>query len=192
MAASTYDVGQVAKAVHLVRHPLDNIVARFHLIHNRHKRKNNTNWTTRHPYNQTGFAMFCKSLDARSQLRTQRWIDAKLASLLDKVPCHEDFFRYVQWHNLAFSMTRDMAIPTHVIHYQDYRDDLEQTLIGLLSFLELPRTGQTEEFHHGKEYLDHYTREERKAVRAFIEEYATAITWKHVKDYDFGVDLVEH
>mmetsp|Transcript_16638 Transcript_16638/g.38220 ORF Transcript_16638/g.38220 Transcript_16638/m.38220 type:complete len:173 (+) Transcript_16638:559-1077(+) len=170
----------------MVRHPLDNIVARFHLVYNRHKRNNHTSWIERHPYNRTGFERYCKREDEESELSKNRWVDARLVELLDGVPCHEDFFRYVQWHNLAFAVTRDMNIPTHVIHYRDYRDNLEETLSQLLDFLELSRTGSTEPFLHGKEYLDHYSFGQRRAVRAFIQEYATAPTWEHVKDYDFG------
>jgi hypothetical protein len=180
-----YDASLVKKAVHVIRNPLDNAVARFHLEYKRHERIEDEEWTKTHPYNQTGFLRWCEDFDGKPELKRSRWIDPKVSSLMEGVPCHQEFFRYVQWHNLAFTITRDMGIPTLMIHYQDYRDNMEQTTTRLLSFLELPRNGEGETFHHGKEYRDYYTPEQRQAIKAFIKEYATEETWKSVKDYDY-------
>lgn len=78
-----------------------------------------------------------------------------------------------------------MGIPTLIIHYQDYRDDWENTLTRLLNFLELPRNGAGEPFDHGKEYRNYYSADQRSAIKAFIQEYATTETWENVKDYEY-------
>jgi hypothetical protein len=48
------------------------------------------------------------------------------------------FYRYVQWHNLAFSMSREMNLPTMMLHYDEYTTDYEGTRDRVLDFLELP------------------------------------------------------
>lgn len=179
----TYDSMLVKKAVHVIRNPLDNIVARFHLEWERYRIEGNNGWAEDYPYNGTGFRKWCRQKDSINEVTQSRWVDPKLASLMTAIPCQEEFLRYIQWHNLAFSVTRDMGIPTHIIHYQDYRDDWENTVTKLLNFLELPRTGVGESFDHGKEYRSYYTHDQRAAIKAFIQEYATTETWENVKDY---------
>jgi hypothetical protein len=182
----TYDQSVVAKAVHVFRNPLDNVVARFHLDYNTAKSsKKASDWTEKHPNNRTGFATWCKEMDESSLLPTMRWIDEGLMNLLRKVPCHQEFFRYVQWHNLAFDVTRGRGIPVHIIHYQNYSENFEGTLTDLLEFLELPRTGRVEPFHAGKEYSSYYTKKQRGAIKRVIQEFASVDTWDNVKDFEF-------
>lgn len=181
----TYDQSLVEKAVHMFRNPLDNVVARFHLEYNTAKVKKGAIWTETHPNNQEGFVIWCKEMDKSSQLSKMRWIDPQLMSLLRNVPCHEEFFRYVQWHNLAFDVTRGRGIPVHVIQYQQYSENFEDTLTDLLEFLELPRTGKVEPFHAGKEYSSYYTTEQRVAIKRVIQEFASVDTWENVKDFAY-------
>jgi hypothetical protein len=181
----TYDAGLVRKAVHIIRNPLDNIVARFHLDWKKYRDKGKQEWTAAFPYNATGFQRWCQQMDRNNKVSQSRWVDDKLALLMKAIPCQEEFLRYVQWHNLAFSVTRDMGIPTHMIHYHDYRDDWEGTVTKLLHFLELTRTEVGEPFVPGKEYQKYYTAEDRLAIKAFIQEYASAETWENVKDFNY-------
>jgi hypothetical protein len=180
----TYDQSLVGKAVHIFRHPLDNIVARFHLEYNTLRKKANE-WEATHPNNSTGFMAWCRDMDSKSQLHRVRWIDSKLMILLSQIPCHEEFYRYVQWHNLAFDVTRGNGIPVHVIHYRNYSDSFEETLRQLLDFLDLPRNGDVEPFQTGKVYADYYTKEQRRNIRQLIQEFASEDTWQNVKDYEF-------
>ena len=122
--------------------------------------------------------MFC--------LSQYRWVDQTLADTFVSVPCHQEFFRYVQWHNLAFTVSRDMGLPTLIIYYHDYNEDLETATKRLLAFLDLPRVSEGIEFSHGKEYRDYYSAEQRAAVLAMIKEQSTAETWHYLKDYDFS------
>jgi hypothetical protein len=164
---------------------LDNIVARFHLDWKKYRDKGKQEWTAAFPYNATGFQRWCQQMDRNNKVSQSRWVDDKLALLMKAIPCQEEFLRYVQWHNLAFSVTRDMGIPTHMIHYHDYRDDWEGTVTKLLHFLELTRTEVGEPFVPGKEYQKYYTAEDRLAIKAFIQEYASAETWENVKDFNY-------
>lgn len=95
----TYNISP-SKAIHLIRHPLDNVVARFHLDHGRQTRGEMTNpnatWSEIFPRNRTGFAQWCEFIDEKNHdLMTSRWVDPKLRHLLHSVPCFGEFFRYV-------------------------------------------------------------------------------------------------
>mmetsp|Transcript_40236 Transcript_40236/g.56658 ORF Transcript_40236/g.56658 Transcript_40236/m.56658 type:complete len:411 (+) Transcript_40236:509-1741(+) len=175
----TYDKVNVQKAVHVVRHPLDNIVARFHLEFNR----GSEHWQAAHPYNRTGFRKWCHSNDKQSRLLQQRYIDKDLSILLRDIPCHEELFRYIQWHNLAFLTTQELNIPVHMIRYQDYSTRHEEMMLGLLEFLELPNTGKVEPFQKGKEYRGYFTKAERAIILRFAQEYASPQTWEYIKEY---------
>lgn len=180
----TYDQALVTKAVHLFRHPLDNVVARYHLEYNT-LRKKEAGWEKSHPNNRTGFVAWCKEMDNTSQLPKMRWIDPQLMNLLMKIPCHQEFYRYIQWHNLAFDVTRGKGVSVHVVHYHNYSENFDETLKRLLSFLELSRNGKVEQFHAGKVYADYYTQAERQNIRVVIRELASVDTWENLKDYQF-------
>lgn len=189
----TYHQHLVHKAIHLIRHPLDNIVARFHLIYKRAHGDKNTYFTTRYPNNSTGFKKWCLDEDSRSKLIRDkeykwmdRWVDDALKERLKSVPCHQEFFRYIQWHNLAFTVCRDLNLFSLVIHYRDYSRDLETTTNRILQFLELPRVASGEPFSDGKEYREYYSLEQRSAVWRLLEEMASAETLNSLKDYDFS------
>lgn len=58
-----YSPTKVKRAIHLVRHPFNNIVARFHLEFNNHKSVDD--FTTQFPSNRSGFRAWCQDLDQR-------------------------------------------------------------------------------------------------------------------------------
>jgi hypothetical protein len=183
---ATYET-PVAKAIHMVRSPLDNVVARFHLARNTMRFRKNAprNWQERHPNNRTGFQLWCREMDAKSQLTTMRWIDDKLKTLLLKVPCHAEFFRYTQWHNLAFQVTHDKKIPTLVLHYREYEENFDVTVNKLLDFLEANHVGQIEPFQKGKVYYSFYSKEQRRNVKRLLRELSSGDTWEALRGYYF-------
>jgi Tfp pilus assembly protein FimT len=83
-----YSSTHVKRAVHLIRHPMDNVVARFHLS-NRHDRSG------RFVNNASGFQEWCRILDTSYTWMEQhtRWIDPRLRHLWRAIPCHAEFFR---------------------------------------------------------------------------------------------------
>ena len=182
----TYNSSFVKKAIHVVRHPLDNVVARFHLYQKREKALKNKAFTTKYPYNSMGFSRWCADQDKKHDLRNFRWIDNALADKLDAVPCRQEFFMYLQWHNLAFDTTRSLGLPTLMHYYDDYTEDQEKATERLLTFLELPRVSGGEPFSPGKIYRDYYTPEQKAAILDLIKEQASAETWNWLKDYDFS------
>lgn len=186
-----YNRALVAKAIHMVRHPLDNIVARFHLVHNIEK---DTAFLQRYPKNRTGFRRWCREqVDQRDALRyNHNYVDHRLRDMLRTIPCSTDFFQYVQWHNLAFTTTHDHRWPVLVVHYEDYATDLDRTRSQILNFLELESVGAEHlVFRDGKVYRDYYTMLERTNIQAFVQEFSTADTWKHMQRYDFELEHSE-
>jgi hypothetical protein len=240
----TYDIkNNVKKAIHLIRNPLDNIVARFHLDWNRRRRliiqKTNSNST--HdlsnndatstsmmilPNNGTGFQKWCahydndndndnnnnnnnntatnnkKASSSWDKDKTNRWVDRELQDAMNGVPCRGEFYRYIQWHNYAFEMVRDMGIPNLTVYYEDYnRDRLSRTQESILQFLELEpiisnsgnnggrrdndkdNDGTEFIFVAGKEYDDFYSDTQKEAVWRFIREFASRETWQGLQHY---------
>lgn len=116
-----YRPSLVKKAIHIFRHPLDNIVARFHLEFNEAKVAGNNEYTRLFPKNAEGFQRWCRKSDEKT-VRSRRvaslgdcewkshsvfnllpkylfetkYIDPDVTSLLNFVPCFNEFFKFVQ------------------------------------------------------------------------------------------------
>lgn len=163
-------------------------MARFHLEFNEQKAANNTYFLEWYPKNAEGFRGWCRHSDHNKDLLETRYIDEDLHIHLKKIPCLNEFFKYVQWHNMAFYTSHDLQIETMIMHYHEYSEDFEKARDKVLGFLELPLVGTGIEFHDGKVYRHYYTREQKIAIRAFIQEFATPDTWQQLKDYDFEID----
>ena len=107
--------------------------------------------------------------------------------LIEDIPCHFDLFRYIQWHDLAFIVTDDyLAIPTHVVYYEDYSTNFNGTLQALLDFLDLPNTGAYAEFVQGKSYRDYFTHDQIARLRTATMMMASPSTWHAVERYFEG------
>mmetsp|Transcript_38692 Transcript_38692/g.116226 ORF Transcript_38692/g.116226 Transcript_38692/m.116226 type:complete len:390 (-) Transcript_38692:211-1380(-) len=180
-----YDKDLVKRAVHVIRDPFDNVVARFHLDWG--KNKKDDKFVKKYPNDPDGFRKWCTDIDEEYLPKEQksRFIDKDLIPLFEKVPCHGDFFRWVQWHNLAVATTAKMNLPTFLLHYENYKNDFEGTKTGLMSFLQLDIVGEVPEFVPGKTYRDFYTEEERKAALKIIEKVATAEAWELLERYNY-------
>ena len=178
-----YSSTRVKRAIHLVRHPFNNIVARFHLEFNNHKSVGD--FTTQFPSNRSGFRAWCQDLDQRYHRKESKTdlISFEIKSYFDGVPCHSEFFRYAQWHNLALQVTETLNIPTHFLYYEDYQEDFESTLDGILQFLELERVGKASPFISGKAYDEYYTKEEQLLAMDLVKAVSTPQTWALLQRY---------
>ena len=165
---------KIARAVHIIRDPLDNVVARFHLERKTLAEKNQAHY----PNTQKGFRAFCNDLGkiGKQQKQAEDVLD------LD-IPCQADFYRYVQWHNLAFTTTWDLGIPTLVVHYESYNSNLNETKDNLLEFLEQDEVNDPPAFVTGKTYRDYYTADEIDAVSKMFDRLALRETWRRTKHY---------
>jgi hypothetical protein len=180
----TYDHSLVRKAIHIFRHPLDNIVARFHLEYYVQKTGGASGHNNWFPKNATGFRNWCAAEDLNRDLLDSRFIDRRLRQSLTTIPCFNDFYRYVQWHNLAFEVTRMLRIPTLLLHYNQYASNFTETRDLILRFLEMPRSGEGIKFQLGKEYRSYYSMEDKAAIRRFLYEFSSPETWEQLQGYD--------
>jgi len=181
-----YNASLVQRAVHIIRDPFDNIVSRFHLEQHAHAKRGEEEWTSKYPGTPEGFKNWCKDLDERYRKDEEksRFVDKELLGQFGKVPCHAEFHRYAQWHNLAVAVTRRMRLPSHVLHYENYESDFTGTYNDLFFFLELPREGEVPEFVTGKSYAEYFTKEERSEGMALVRMVAEPETWELLDRYD--------
>lgn len=182
---TTYRTELVGKAIHIFRHPLDNIVARFHLEYNVQMAKGRKRFAKAYPKNEIGFKRWCAKDDSNRSLLSHRLVDDRLRAMMLQVPCFNEFFRYVQWHNLAFATTREMDVPTMLLHYQDFSTDFEGARDRVLDWLELPRVANGVKFQDGKVYRSYYSREEKRSIRDFLQAASSGETWSQLKEYDY-------
>lgn len=175
----------VDRTVHLMRNPFDNMVARFHFGAHKAAKQNKTELVKRYPFNVDGFRNFCKDHTYEFEEQREKRVDQQVLRMIQHVPCHLDLFRYIQWHNLAFLVSKELLqVPTHVLHYEDYNTDLNGTLESLLGFLDLPNVGSIPSFQVGKSYGDEYfTPQERLAVRNATKKLASPLTWENLQRY---------
>jgi Sulfotransferase domain len=183
---AVYDPSIVQRAVHLVRNPFDNIVARFHMKINNwrakeyHKESINSNL-----YNSTkeGFQAYCHFRDkpfaklkwnATNIFGEDTTIQKQLLGYLYHVPCYEQFLNYIRWHNFALEMLEKKKVPVLTLFYEDYASNFEGTVTQLLDFLSLePANGASPpEFVAGKQYLDFYEPDQVEAARNLMRRLA--------------------
>ena len=175
-----YKTDRVAKAIHLIRDPFDNIVSRFHLDHSIDGRK-----ASLYEKSRDGFRSYCKSIDTLYAVNEDRvhFLDEEILEVIRQVPCHEEFIRYVEWHNLAFSTADDLQLPTYVLHYEWYTTRYDTTVTELLSFLGFDqKLGEPVPFNPSVSY-DYFTDEEKLALQQAYEMMSSSQTWTHISQY---------
>ena len=180
----SYDKEILGRAVHVIRDPFDNIVSRFHLTHKHFEKTGQTDNLELYPRSRDGFRSFCNDMDQRfhqEELATEAYRD--VLNVMTSVPCHADLFRYIQWHNLAFATTTELAIPTMIIHYENYTNNFDETKDNLLEFLGQEATHEPPMFETGKTYREYFTEEEIEAVTTMFSKLASDKTWRSVKHY---------
>jgi hypothetical protein len=181
----TYDRELVQRAVHLIRSPFDNVVSRFHLERHTFVHHNETKKLQMYPASRQGFRKFCLRLNQvyEREEESSRLIDSNVFQLMKNVPCRDDFFRFVQWHNLAFVTTSSLKIPTLVLHYESYDTNYNSTAMELFEFLQLEPRGELIDFIKGKEYVEYFSLEERERVKKAMKMLALSSTWEQISHY---------
>ncbi len=180
-----YDKNMVHKAVHLIRDPFDNVVSRFHHEIGKWKRLNRTKFVTKFPRSKEGFRSFCTKIRNHfsAEERSSKYFYAFFKEFKHHVPCYFDFFRYIQWHNLAFATTWDLGIPTLTLHYENYTTNFMETKNQLLRFLDQEDNNPPPDFFPGKTYRDYFTGDEILAVSKMFSKLALEITRSHTMHY---------
>lgn len=167
------------RAVHLIRNPFDNLVGRMHLF-DKHRVRD----PDRPQFNTTeeGLAEWCQYLDHKYHP-----LDIRSGQIKPyiHVPCHAEWFRYVQWHNRAWQVTQNLSLPVHYLYYDDYAGpNYTKALTDLLEFLELPRqTEQSLRFLPSHTYRTLFSEDHAKAAMEMVQQLAEPAVWKLLAKY---------
>lgn len=192
---ATYSADIPQRAVHLIRNPFDNIVARLHLLLRRWDRSTSdeVHRNRLDVFNATkgGFRSYCASQDQRDRKhwRFMGGMDnttndpLKYATM--NLPCHTDFLRYIKWHNNAVAVTKLKDIPVLTLFYEDYGLAWESNIDRLFQFLSLsPADGAVPpEFIPGKVYTDYFTDDEIQMAKTLIQKLSTRDSWELLSRY---------
>jgi hypothetical protein len=181
-----YNESIARRAVHLIRNPIDNIVARLHNQQKHWQRKKNRQEHLQ-KYNSTkeGFLAWCQyqdSMDADKQ-----FLNDELWNLTKGVPCFAEFFRYTRWHTLAreIKQRRQGNFPVHTMYYEDFTKNWNETVDRLFEFLELsPADGAKPlEFISGKHYANYFDTHQVAQTGRFVKALAPSETWELLRHY---------
>jgi Sulfotransferase domain len=180
--AGAYSIDRVTGAVHLIRNPLDNVVARMHHGINKYRGVLPNATLDTFTNDRDGFHNWCRFLDSTFG-RIRILLPNATQSILPSIPCHSDFLHYIGWHNFALDFVRVHHLPYHVLHYEDYGSDFHATASQLLDFLGLEAAGEPAPFVAGKSYLDFYDDSEMVAIYELLSRTCSPPLWKLVQWY---------
>ena len=158
------------KVVHLIRNPMDNLVGRMHLAQKR-QAKAGKDHLANLENTRDGFLDWCRTVDEKRR--------PKELEPFTNVPCAAEWYRYVQWHNLAYQTHAHWT--THYVYYEDYAKP--QTIQGLLDFLGQPQVHAILPFRAGQSYQHMFSAEDRAAVQAMVQQLALPPVWKLLQRY---------
>lgn len=175
--------------IHQIRHPLDTIVSRFHQEYNNRVRIGDRAFLKSFPLSQGGFHRWCTGDDPKMQngIRGSESPDRKLSTA---IPCQNEFFRYVQWHNVALAATQGLHIPVMAVRVEDLSDDSTDSRTRrerVLDILNLRGKHVAQaRIMHTAEYADYFNAQERNSIRTYLHDFATIETWSQIRDYRFS------
>lgn len=162
----------VSKTVHLVRSPFDNLISSFHHF-------------LKGPDNAQHFQDMC--LEQNLEQWPEKFVHISFTKedleLIWRTPCHNKVIFYVMWHNRAFELPARLGIPSLLIYYEDYEEDLQGTVQKLLDFLELPLRGELLPFTARHDYDDYFSDVDRENIKTLAKKLASKETWQAIKHY---------
>ncbi len=169
-----YNENLIARAVHLIRNPIDNVVSRYHLFLKLKSKSEELNSTaSRHYTNDVdGFLRWCQERDEKYLPEEKELFGTEAFDLLKKIPCHADFYRLAMWHNHAFDVIEEMKVPSLILHYEDYASNFEQTKDQLFRFLHIEEASGGKrriKFVGGKSYSSYYSLSQRETIFQALE-----------------------
>ena len=193
------DPASISKVVHLIRNPLHNVVARYHLDR-RHLVSKNASEEVELPLNATGFHKWCHRFDYNDAYRADEdaILDGPTIRLLRKVPCRAEFYKYAQWHQRLFDATTDLlptyrhrrrrqptndVVPILVVHYEDYQYTFNATAQQLMDFVEQTPIQPFRPFRSLPTYHDHFSNAEIRAVRDLLRHLTSPRLWPQLERY---------
>jgi hypothetical protein len=172
--------------VHIFRSPFDNLVSRKHLGV-KSRVTNDPSFARMLDDTREAILSWCNYTDriiiGNPEARGWSSLSPEVQALFESVPCSVEMFRHVQWHNLAMEMTKRRNIPVHYIYYEDYETNFNETVDGLMQFLELEVRNVSDPFEVGKSYESIFADEHSEAIAKFVRTVATTDCWRHLSHY---------
>ena len=179
-----YPPERVAKAIHLIRNPFHNVIARYHLEHRHQNYKNQTEWLEKHGNDKEGLQKYCRDLDRAYRKQDEEYFGK---DKVPEAPCHGEFYKWTQWHNLVHQSLESIEslheVPILTVYYEDYSAKFNATVDRILDFLELEHVGVLREFSARSDYGGYFTEEQERTIRDLVKSVATERTWKQVQHY---------
>lgn len=196
----------VRKYLHLVRNPTTNIAARFE---NQFKSwgKDDERRKT-YPMNRSGFKKWCEKFDdnvideydvSRRTLENDLYLDTmRLRDLSWHIPCHTDFYRFAQFHNMAFDATEELSYPANVklVQFEKLLSERFGVYKEILEFLGLESVDASEikddKTFRALDYNGKYfSNSETANIKEYLELLSTEESWEvlslyfdHISDED--------
>eukprot|EP00538_Stauroneis_constricta_P006599 CAMPEP_0119572008 /NCGR_PEP_ID=MMETSP1352-20130426/44404_1 /TAXON_ID=265584 /ORGANISM="Stauroneis constricta, Strain CCMP1120" /LENGTH=431 /DNA_ID=CAMNT_0007621691 /DNA_START=91 /DNA_END=1386 /DNA_ORIENTATION=- len=198
-----YPSERVHKAIHLIRNPMHNAIARFHLDYRNRQKSHSADiraFTKKYKQDKRGFRAWCRDLDGRYASENERYFSSSRSSsqsqsavswdVMKDVPCHTEFFKWTQWHNLAHESIgliekEHHEVPVLTVYYEDYVSRYNETVDSIVDFLEQEKVGTLRDFQVRSNYDGYYDSEHVGQIRAMVEAISNDSTWEKVKHY-FG------
>jgi aspartate/tyrosine/aromatic aminotransferase len=103
--------------------------------------------------------------------------------LFRELPCHADWYRYVQWHNYAHLLTEQLHLPTLDLFYEDYTHAYDATVQDLWIFLDLEPRGPPVEFFVGKSYEKFFDAAHTRNAAVLVQALSLPPVWQRLKRY---------
>eukprot|EP00339_Tiarina_fusa_P014255 CAMPEP_0117020808 /NCGR_PEP_ID=MMETSP0472-20121206/15775_1 /TAXON_ID=693140 ORGANISM="Tiarina fusus, Strain LIS" /NCGR_SAMPLE_ID=MMETSP0472 /ASSEMBLY_ACC=CAM_ASM_000603 /LENGTH=406 /DNA_ID=CAMNT_0004726121 /DNA_START=132 /DNA_END=1352 /DNA_ORIENTATION=- len=176
-----YPPERVSRAVHLIRNPLHNIIARYHLEHRHHVYSNKTDWLKEHPNDAKGMQRWCRGLDKDYKKEDKAYFKDKIP----EAPCHGEFYKFAQWHNMVHDGLKliEHEVPVLTVYYEDYTNNFNETAKGIMEFLDLPIIGELREFAARSDYDGYFTKEQKSDIKKLVKRVARKETWDQIEHY---------
>ena len=170
------------KAVVLARHPVMVISARF--LNEVEGRPN----PLQQKWGREGILEWCANYDGQqgSKHLINFYVEDAKAMVKDGgVLCHAELYRIVNFYNQAYKLMKFMGDPLHVVRFEDYDLDFDNTLNTMAAFLELrmkeSRRAEVPYQRYGDPDL--FTSEEVTKMLEFFNIFASKDTKALFADY---------
>jgi len=184
--AVQYDGALVQKTVIMVRNPFDTIEERF--FYSTRTYATDKEWIPRFEPNPRGFHDFCAEAEEKYDSEEQRWYQPAVYEASRGVPCHNEFFKLIQWYNYAFQTIEQMGLESKLVYYEDLadKDSFASYAVDMLAFFEMtpvvnPTGNQPPLVTQGP--TNYLNSEEKSKSKTFIDILAESKTTAALSKY---------
>eukprot|EP00548_Thalassiothrix_antarctica_P007979 CAMPEP_0194139862 /NCGR_PEP_ID=MMETSP0152-20130528/9456_1 /TAXON_ID=1049557 /ORGANISM="Thalassiothrix antarctica, Strain L6-D1" /LENGTH=393 /DNA_ID=CAMNT_0038837841 /DNA_START=177 /DNA_END=1358 /DNA_ORIENTATION=+ len=197
-----YDPERVKRVIHLIRNPMHNIISRFHNQVKHRIEKRDKAWTDFYTNDAGGFHKWCEKSRIKYRKEDIQFFGSE--SKIPRAPCHGEFIKWTQWHNLAFEsmnilqqqsynlVPKRRVVPYLRVFYEDYTTNFRRITGSILDFLNLKQISPFQEFVARDDYDKYFTVNQLIDVQNLVESFAANRTWNNVKHYFEGSQMSQN